>query len=94
MNVDYSRAFRKAIHKLSQKDRDHVSKVIIAVKAATSIAEIRNCKKLTGYKNAYRIRIGDYRAIFLFIVIDDIVYFQYFLHRGEAYNKEYLKNIE
>ena len=94
MKVSYSKAFIKAIEKLPPDNRDAIAKVITQVKKATVLADIHNCRKLTGYKNAYRIRIGNYRAIFLFIVLEDTIYFQYFLPRGEAYNKEYLKNIK
>jgi Plasmid stabilisation system protein. len=94
MKVDYSKTFTKTVEKLSVDKRNAVSKVITQVKKAAALSDIRNCKKLSGYKNVYRIRIGDYRAIFLFIVVDEIIYFQYFLHRGEAYNKEYLKNLK
>ena len=94
MKVHFAKSFIKQSIKCSGTTKKLLDAAILGIENATSIAEIRNCKKLTDYKNAYRIRIGDYRAIFLFIVIDDMVYFQYFLHRGEAYNKEYLKNIE
>ena len=33
---------------------------------AKSLSEIPNIKKLSGYKNAYRIRIDEYRIGFLF----------------------------
>jgi hypothetical protein len=38
----------------------------------------------------YRIRIGDYRAFFVFHVqiIGDTVMFEYLVSRGEAYNKK------
>ena len=94
MKVSYSKAFIKAIEKLSIDQKDTVSKIINQVKKAAVLSDIHNCRKLTGYKNVYRIRIGNYRAIFLFIILEDTVYFQYFLPRGEAYNKEYLKNIK
>ena len=93
MKVDYSRSFKKAIQKLSDKDRDIVAKVIVSVKNADSLQNIHNCKKLSGFNNAYRIRIGNYRLFFIFVIIEDVVYFQYLLHRGEAYNKRYLDNL-
>ena len=64
-----------------------------------SIKEITDCKKLVGYRNVYRIRIGDYRAFFTFHVeiVNDTVFFRYLVSRGEAYDKkmdESLKRID
>jgi mRNA-degrading endonuclease RelE of RelBE toxin-antitoxin system len=48
-----------------------------------SFAEITNLKKLKGYENAYRIRIGDYR---IGIIFDgETVMFQRVLHRKDIY---------
>ncbi len=45
----------------------------------SSFAEITNIKKLQGYDNAYRIRIGDYR---LGIIFDsETLIFERVLHR-------------
>lgn len=49
----------------------------------SSFAEITNIKKLQGYDNAYRIRIGDYR---LGIIFDgETLIFERVLHRKEIY---------
>ena len=47
-------------------------------------------KKLIGYDFVYRIRIGNYRAFFIFHieVKDDTVKFKYLVPRGEAYAKK------
>ena len=99
MNVEYSRDFGKAVQKLSGKMLDSVRGVILEVKNAESIKDITDCKKLVGYRNVYRIRIGDYRAFFTFHVeiINDTVIFRYLVSRGEAYAKkmdESLKRID
>ena len=59
----------------------------------------KSVKKLVGYRNVYRIRLGDYRAFFTFHVeiINDTVIFRYLVSRGEAYAKkmdESLKRID
>ena len=56
-------------------------------------------RKYVGYRNVYRIRIGDYRAFFTFHVeiVNDTVFFRYLVSRGEAYAKkmdETLKRID
>lgn len=90
MKVDYSKPFLKAVDKLSGKMQLSVLNMIREVKRATSINEITDCTRLTGYKSVYRIRIGDYRAFFTFHVkvIDDTVMFEYLVSRGEAYDKK------
>ncbi|MDV2992297.1 MAG: hypothetical protein N4J56_001951 [Chroococcidiopsis sp. SAG 2025] len=49
----------------------------------SSLAEIRNLKKLKGYENTYRIRIGDYRIGFIFD--GETIIFARVLHRREVY---------
>ena len=99
MNIEYSKDFEKSVKKLSGKMLDSVRGVISEVKNAESIKAITDCKKLVGYRNVYRIRIGDYRAFFTFHVeiINDTVIFRYLVSRGEAYAKkmdESLKRID
>ena len=99
MNIEYSKDFEKSVKKLSDKMLDSVRGVISEVKNAESIKDITDCKKLVGYRNVYRIRIGDYRAFFTFHVeiINDTVIFRYLVSRGEAYAKkmdESLKRID
>lgn len=90
MNVEYSKPFLKAVDKLSGKVLSSVLDMIREVKDAESIDEITDCKKLVAYKSIYRIRIGDYRAFFIFHVqiADDVVKFEYLISRGEAYDKK------
>ena len=99
MNVEYSKDFEKSVKKLSGKMLDSIPRVIAEVKNAESIKEITDCKKLVGYRNVYRIRIGDYRAFFTFHIeiVNDTVIFRYLVSRGEAYAKkmdESLKRID
>lgn len=99
MNVEYSKDFEKSVKKLSGKMLDSIRRVIAEVKNAESIKEITDCKKLVGYRNVYRIRIGDYRAFFTFHVeiVNDTVFFRHLVSRGEAYDKkmdESLKRID
>lgn len=99
MNIEYSKDFEKSVKKLSGKMLDSVRGVISEVKNTESIKDITDCKKLVGYRNVYRIRIGDYRAFFTFHVeiINDTVIFRYLVSRGEAYAKkmdESLKRID
>ena len=99
MNLNYSKDFKKSVMKLSGKMLDSVRRVVVEVKNAESLKDITDCKKLVGYRNVYRIRIGDYRAFFTFHIeiINDTVIFRYLVSRGEAYAKkmnETLKRID
>lgn len=90
MKVGYSKRFEKAVRKLSGKTLDSVRRVIVEVKEARQISDITDCKKLVGYENIYRIRIGDYRAFFTYHIriVDNTVFFEYIVSRGEAYDKK------
>ena len=99
MNVNYSKDFEKSVKKHPGKILDSIRRVITVVKNAESLKDITDCKKLVGYRNVYRIRIGDYRAFFTFHIeiINDTVIFRYLVSRGEAYAKkmnETLKRID
>ncbi len=48
-----------------------------------SFEEITNIKKLQGYDNAYRIRVGDYRVGIIFD--GETAIFERVLHRKEIY---------
>lgn len=63
------------------------------VRAADSIEDLTDCKKIESLKNVYRLRIGDRRAFFvLHIEIEgNLAKFEYLVSRGEAYDK---KNME
>lgn len=95
MKTEYSKAFIKAAMKLSGKMKESLRAALLEVEQAKSIEEITDCKKLIDYKYIYRIRIGSYRAFFVFHVQikDDIVMFQYLIPRGEAYAKKAGKNL-
>ncbi|WP_294477064.1 type II toxin-antitoxin system RelE/ParE family toxin [uncultured Bacteroides sp.] len=95
MKTEYSKAFIKSAMKLSGKIKESLRAALLEVEQAKSIEEITDCKKLIDYKYIYRIRIGNYRAFFIFHVQikDDVVLFQYLIPRGEAYAKKAEKNL-
>ncbi len=93
MNIQYSKAFIKSASKLDGKYKTSLQKKIGEVKAALSVEELTDCKKLEGFSNTYRIRIGSYRAFFIFTIVSNTVCFEYLVSRGDAYNKEYLKSL-
>jgi mRNA interferase RelE/StbE len=86
MNFEFEKAFVRDFRKLNSKAlASSVSEVIKQVSKATIPEEIPNLKKLTGYKSAFRIRIGDYR---IGVVIEkNTVIFVAFAHRKEIYRR-------
>ena len=56
-----SKAARKRLSLLSTFIHN---KIIEDLSALSSLPRPPGCKKLKGYKNAYRIRVGDYRIIY------------------------------
>lgn len=105
MKVEYSKSFEKSVRKLSGKMLESVKAVILEVMAAEDLNDITDCRKIVGFDNVYRIRIGDLRALFLFTIIkseesedsESIVVFEYLISRGQVYSKkinEQLKRLD
>jgi len=94
MNIRISKEFEKSVKKLSGKYRESVRNVILEIRAAQSVSNIGNCRKLIGYNSIYRIRLGDYRIFFLFEVIGQTVFLKYLVNRGDAYSKEYQEKLK
>lgn len=90
MIVEYSKEFEKAVRKLSGKILHSVINMIDEVKAASSVSDITDCKKIETLNNVYRIRVGNKRAFFvLHVRIEgEMVMFEYLFSRGEAYDKK------
>ena len=86
MNVKIDLAFEKDIKTLKNaKTLRQISYTIEGIRKATNIGAIKGIKKLKGYKNYYRIRIGDYRAG---LIIDGkTVSLICFIHRKDIYKR-------
>ncbi|WP_428656836.1 type II toxin-antitoxin system RelE family toxin [Runella sp.] len=61
MKYDYENAYLRDAKKLPDSVISLLQNIILSVREAKKLQDIPNLKKLSGYKNAYRIRIGDYR---------------------------------
>lgn len=88
MKVQYSKEFEKAARKLTGKSLNSLKVAVHEVKKAENINELTDCKKLVGYEDVYRLRIGGFRAFFLFRIEGDTIEFEYLVSRGEAYSKK------
>jgi mRNA interferase RelE/StbE len=84
MKVSVDKSFEKDADKIHDKKLlQKVAECIEQVITCDSIADIQNLKKLQGFKNHYRIRIGDYRAGV--IIKNKEIIFERLLHRKDIY---------
>jgi mRNA interferase RelE/StbE len=84
MRIEYLTKFNKDLDGVKLPFvKKSILKIIAQVESARSLADIPHCKKLSGYKSAYRIRTGDYRiGIF---VEGDLVQFARVVNRKDIY---------
>ena len=66
MNVEIRKSFEKDATKLSAAMKVELASIIQQISKSKKLSEIYSCKKLAGFKNAYRIRWGSYRIGFFF----------------------------
>jgi mRNA interferase RelE/StbE len=84
MKTEYLKKFYKDLNKIAtQNIKSNIADSIENVEFATNIGEIKNIKKLSGFRNAYRIKIGDYR-VGVFIE-KDVVEFARIARRKDIY---------
>ena len=84
MRVEFLEKFNKDLGKISSDvTRQSIRRLILRVEGARLLTDIPQVKKLSGFKSAYRIRLGDYRVgIF---VEGDLVQFARVAHRKDIY---------
>jgi len=86
MNFEFEKAFVRDFKKLRNKElANAIIEAIKQVSQASAINDVANLKKLSGYKSAFRIRIGDYRIGV--INENDTVTFVAFAHRKDIYKR-------
>lgn len=84
MKTEFLKQFYKDLNKITlQSTLEDILMSVKNVEAATSLKDIKNFKKLKGYRNAYRIKIGDYRIGIFFE--NEIVEFARIVHRKDIY---------
>jgi mRNA interferase RelE/StbE len=84
MQIEIKKKFEKDIDKINNvKLLETIFNIITEIENASVITEINNLKKLQGYNDYYRIRIGNYRMGLK--IENSIVIFVRFLHRKDVY---------
>jgi len=62
MEILFEKAFERDIRKIGSRSVLHkLREVILHIKQATKISEIKNIRKIEGTKLFYRIKLGNYR---------------------------------
>jgi mRNA interferase RelE/StbE len=85
MEVIVLKQFAKDLKKLkSDKLNEEVLQLIEALESVETIREMSNVKKMKGFTNSYRFRIGDYR-VGCFVENDKIELVR-IAHRKEIYS--------
>ena len=84
MNIVVTKHFAKDVDKeLNEQQKQQLAHILILITQSKTLSEIPDCKKLKGFKNAYRIRMGNYRVGFLFE--DETVKLSRALNRKDVY---------
>ena len=83
MNIAFRKSFQKDAEKLPAAVKRDLAALIDTFTRASKLSDIPDCKKMTGFKNAWRIRLGNYRVGFFFE--NDIAEFVRVLNRKEIY---------
>jgi mRNA-degrading endonuclease RelE of RelBE toxin-antitoxin system len=85
MNVNYLPSFIKELKDLRSTPyfKSINTLVFEEIPKFSGLTDIKNIKKLQGYENAYRIKVGDYRIGVIFQ--DGTITFCRLMHRKEIY---------
>ena len=84
MKIEFLKKFSKDIDKISRKkDRELILGAINLIKESDSLRDFSNIKKLTGFSNAYRLRVGNIRIGVFWE--NNVVQFARVAHRKDIY---------
>lgn len=84
MKTEFKVSFLKAVKKIRDRQlKEEVANSILQVEEASDISKIESVVKLKGYREYYRIRLGDYRIGLR--ITGETVYFVEIAHRKDIY---------
>ncbi len=87
MIVRTDKSFVKDIGKINDaKLKENLAEVIESVQKAENLSSIANLKKLTGFKDCYRIKMGNYRIGLEYTKNHEVILIR-FLDRKDIYKK-------
>lgn len=87
MNIRYTKRFSKDLDSIANNEeiKKRLFQVLEEMQQMDSLAGIKDVRKIQGYEDYYRIRIGDYRLGVK--VTEDGIEMLRFLHRKDIYKK-------
>lgn len=84
MKTAFKASFLRSVKKINDAQlKNDIAATILQVEKAEDIKNIASLKKLKGYKEFYRIRLGNYRLGLS--ITGDIVLFVVIAHRKDIY---------
>jgi mRNA interferase RelE/StbE len=83
MEIIITKTFEKQLKLVPKYIKESTIAVLEALETAKNVTEIKDLKKLSGYTNYYRIRIGNYRMGLQ--IINPKIIVVTILHRGTIY---------
>ncbi len=84
MKVEFLDKFSKDIDRIDNvKIRKKLAGIIEEIENSEKLSDLKKVRKITGFKNAYRIKLADYRIGFFFE--KGIIEFARIMHRKEIY---------
>ncbi|MFB9841367.1 type II toxin-antitoxin system RelE family toxin [Mucilaginibacter ginsenosidivorans] len=87
MIVKIDKSFQKDVSKINDvKIKTAIVETINLIQESEILSSINNLKKLSGYKDLYRIRSGNYRIGLRFTSEQELIFIR-FLHRKEVYQR-------
>jgi mRNA interferase RelE/StbE len=81
-NIHWSRAAERDFRRLPPATR---SRIIAAIERLAENPEIVDIRPLVGEGDLWRLRVGDYRVLFLFEPLENAIIIAPFSHRRDAY---------
>lgn len=88
MNIKYKLTYhRSALKFLSKQDKTSQVRISAGLKGLLTIPPVGDVRLLKGYDSLYRLRIGDYRIIFMIDHQAKLIYIQAIGNRGDIYKK-------
>jgi|WetSurMetagenome_2_1015567.scaffolds.fasta_scaffold395207_3 mRNA interferase RelE/StbE len=65
MIIEFDKSFDRSLDRIKNKTIfSRIEKIIVEFEKSKTLTDLPNIKKLTGFKNYYRLRIGEYRLGF------------------------------
>ena len=78
---------KEAEKELSRLPTKTQNKIREQIKTLANFPRVRNCVKIIGHEDTFRLRVGDYRALFKVYGDKNVIVVTGIGHRGRIYKK-------